>query len=87
VIVWLWEAGDRYSGVTDDESAAKLAAMERLRRGDAARVESAVWTMGAGPVGSYILVGEGWRTIRPWHGPMTWEQIVVTVPATIGGPS
>jgi hypothetical protein len=72
--VWLWTSGDRYSGVTDDEGAAKHAAMERLKRGDAARVERAIFSLGAGPVGSYIPVGEGWKTVRPWRGPMTWEQ-------------
>jgi hypothetical protein len=71
--VWLWTAG-RWSGVTDDEQTAKERAGSHLLRGDAARVQRAVFTFGAGPVGSYIPVGEGWKTIRPWQDPMTWEQ-------------
>jgi hypothetical protein len=29
---------------------------------------------GSRPVGSYILTGEGWKALRPWRGPITWEQ-------------
>ncbi|MCW2931289.1 MAG: hypothetical protein JWM19_2251 [Actinomycetia bacterium] len=71
--VWLWTAG-RWSGVTDDEDIAKERAASRLLRGEAGRVERAVFSLGAGPVGSYIRVGKGWATIRPWQGPMTWAE-------------
>ncbi|MCW2934328.1 MAG: hypothetical protein JWM19_5290 [Actinomycetia bacterium] len=71
--VWLWTAG-RWSGVTGDEQTAKQRAGSRLLRGHAARVQRAVFTLGAGPVGSYIPIGDGWKTIRPSRGPITWEQ-------------
>jgi hypothetical protein len=77
VIVWLWEAGGRYSGVTGDPEHAKETAAERLKRGEAAHVERAIFMLGAGPVGDYVRTGTGWRTLRPWRGPMTWAEIAV----------
>jgi hypothetical protein len=73
--VWLWAAGERYSGVSDDEGSAKEAAMSCLLRGDAARVERALFLLGAGPVARYEPLGVGWQAVRPWDGPMVWKPL------------
>lgn len=74
-VVWLWDASERYTGITDDENEAMESAMSYLKPGDAARVELAIFTLGAGPVGSYIRTGTGWRIVLSRHGPMEWERI------------
>ena len=69
--VWLWDAGERYSGVADSLEAAKEGATACLKRGDAARVERA--TVCFGMRTDYIRTGECWRAVRPWRGPMEWQ--------------
>lgn len=73
VNVWLWDAGERFAGVSDDKEAAKEAAAGCLGRGDAARVELAVVVLGW--PSRYARTGEGWRSVRPWRGPMEWVQL------------
>jgi hypothetical protein len=73
-VVWLWDAGERHSGVTDDPEQAKEAAAACLLRENVARVERAVVSF-AWATGNYIRTGEGWQAIRPWRGPMTWEPL------------
>ena len=75
VIAYLWEAGDRYSGITDDPEYGRETAAERLKPGDAARVESAMAWLGADGYAVYFRTGEGWNAMRPRNGAMTWEQI------------
>jgi hypothetical protein len=77
VIVWLWEAGDRYSGITDDPGCARETAAGLLRRGDAARVEMAMAWLGAGGYAVYHRTGEGWKAFRPWRDPVAWEPLAI----------
>jgi hypothetical protein len=72
--VWLWEAGQRHSGVTDHEDDAKKAAVACLLRGEKARVERAAYVFGF-PVSRYWRLGVGWEATRPWRGPVTWEDL------------
>jgi hypothetical protein len=78
VIAWLWEAGVRHRGVTDDPERAKEAAAACLMRGEAARVEQAIVTFAGTGTGSYVCTGTGWKALRPRRGPVTWEEIAVT---------
>lgn len=71
--VWLWSAGDRYCGVTDDQDAAMAAAGDRLPPGDVAAVQRAAFSLAPGPVGRYIPIGEGWTATAPADGPLAWQ--------------
>jgi hypothetical protein len=78
VIVWLWDAsGPRAGacGISGDQKAARRAAAECLRSGqaDGARVEQAAGELGMRTLTSgYWRTGTGWRARRRRGGRIDW---------------
>jgi hypothetical protein len=85
VIVWLWQAGGpgRFTGVTDDDHAARQAAARCITSGqaDTATVEAAALVLGVSSLlDFYQRTGTGWTARRSGRG-VCWVPFAPGVPA------
>lgn len=85
MIIWLWSAAapGKFSGVADDDHAARLAAAKCItsRQAETATVEVASLVLGVSSLtDGYRRTGIGWTARRSDHG-VCWVPLAAGMPA------